>query len=72
MKKKTLILSAAAVAVVGGLAFAQTMEGMDHSNMGGMGMGGMGDMGMMSHASMIPPELADNPAVQATQPTWTR
>jgi len=65
MKKKTLILSAAAVVVVGGLAFAQTMEGMDQSNMGGMGMGGMGDMGMMSHVSMIPPELADNPAVQA-------
>ena len=62
MKKKALILSAAVVAVVGGLAFAQTIEGMDHSNMGGMGMGGMG---MMSHASMIPPELADNPAVQA-------
>jgi uncharacterized protein (DUF305 family) len=60
MKNRILILSAVAVAVVGGLAFAQTMEGMDHSK-----MGGMGDMGMMDHAAMIPPELADNPAVQA-------
>ncbi|MFD2106222.1 DUF305 domain-containing protein [Tabrizicola soli] len=33
---------------------------MDHSN-----MGGMGDMGMMSHMSLIPPELADNPSAQA-------
>ena len=41
MNKRTLALSIAAVAVVGGIAFAQqTMEGMDHSNMGGMGMGG--------------------------------
>lgn len=63
MKKRTLALSIAAVAVVGGIAFAQTsMEGMDHSNMGGMETG---EMGMMSHASMIPTELADNPAVQA-------
>jgi uncharacterized protein (DUF305 family) len=60
MKKRTLVLSAAGIALVGGIAIAQTMEGMDHSN-----MGGMGDMGMMSHTSMIPPELADNPAVQA-------
>ncbi|OZA17922.1 MAG: DUF305 domain-containing protein [Rhodobacterales bacterium 17-64-5] len=36
-------------------------------DMGGMDMGGMdmGDMGMMSHASLIPAELAGNPAVQA-------
>lgn len=60
MKKRTVVLSAAAIAVVGGLAIAQTMEGMDHSN-----MGGMGDMGMMSHTSLIPPELADNPSAQA-------
>lgn len=60
MKKRTVVLSAAAITVVGGLAIAQTMEGMDHSN-----MGGMGDMGMMSHTSLIPPELADNPAAQA-------
>ncbi len=58
MNKRTLALSIAAVAVVGGIAFAQqTMEGMDHSNMGGMGM--------MTSASMIPAEQADNPAVQA-------
>lgn len=63
MKKKTLILSAAAVVVVSGLAFAQTMDGMDHSNMGGMA--DMGKVGTMSHAAMIPPELADNPSVQA-------
>lgn len=60
MKKRRLVLSAAAIALFGGLAIAQTMEGMDHSN-----MGGMGDMGMMSHTSLIPPELADNPAAQA-------
>ena len=54
------MLSAAAIALFGGLAIAQTMEGMDHSN-----MGGMGDMGMMSHMSLIPPELADNPSAQA-------
>ncbi len=60
MKKRTVVLSAAAIALVGGLAIAQTMEGMDHSN-----MGGMGDMGMMSHTSLIPPELADNPSTQA-------
>jgi uncharacterized protein (DUF305 family) len=64
MNKRTLALSIAAVAVVGGIAFAQqTMEGMDHSNMGGMGMG---DMGMMSHATLIPPELADDPATVAS------
>jgi len=60
MKKRRLVLSAAAIALFGGLAIAQTMEGMDHSN-----MGGMGDMGMMSHTSLIPPELADNPSAQA-------
>ena len=60
MKKRTVVLSAEAIALVGGLAIAQTMEGMDHSN-----MGGMGDMGMMSHMSLIPPELADNPSAQA-------
>jgi uncharacterized protein (DUF305 family) len=60
MKKRSIFLSAAAVAVVGGLAFAQTMEGMDHSN-----MDGMDGMGMMSHTSLIPPELADNPSAQA-------
>jgi uncharacterized protein (DUF305 family) len=64
MNKRTLALSIAAVAVVGGIAFAQqTMEDMDHSNMGGMGMG---DMGMMSHATLIPPELANDPATVAS------
>jgi uncharacterized protein (DUF305 family) len=64
MNKRTLALSIAAVAVVGGIAFAQqTMEGMDHSNMGGMGMG---DMSMMSHATLIPPELANDPATVAS------
>ena len=59
MKKRNLALIAGAVAIVGGLAFAQTtMEGMDHS-----GMAGMDGMGMMT--SMIPPELADDAAVVA-------
>lgn len=66
MQKRILALSVAAIALAGGVAFAQqTMQGMDHSNMGGMAMGGMGQMGMMNDAMMIPPELADNPAVQA-------
>lgn len=66
MKKRVVALSVAAVAIAGGFAVAQqSMQGMDHSNMGGMAMDGMGDMGMMSHAAMTPPELADNPAVQA-------
>jgi uncharacterized protein (DUF305 family) len=61
MKKRNLALIAGVVAIVGGLAFAQTkMDDMDHS-----GMAGMEGMGMMNHAFMIPPELADNPAVQA-------
>lgn len=60
MNKWTLALAAGAVAIIGGIAFAQqTMQGMDHSK-----MGGMDGMGMMTAASMIPPELADNPAVQ--------
>lgn len=57
---RKLMLSAAVVAMVGGVAFSQTMEGMDHSN-----MGGMGGIGMMSQSATIPPELADDPAVQA-------
>lgn len=66
MKNRNFVLIAGAAAIVGGLAFAQTtMEGMDHSNMDHSGMAGMESMGMMSHASMIPPELADNPAVVA-------
>jgi uncharacterized protein (DUF305 family) len=70
MKAGTLAVSIAALAIVGGLAFAQqTMQGMDHSGMDHSGMDhsgmGMADMGMSSHAAMIPPELADNPAVLA-------
>jgi uncharacterized protein (DUF305 family) len=66
MQKKTVAGVAAAVAVIAGLAIAQTMDhsGMDHSKMGHSGMD-MADMGMMSHGAMIPPELADNPAVIA-------
>ena len=57
MKKQNIALIAGAIAIIGGLAFAQdTMQGMDHSNMAGMD-------GMMNHGSMIPPELADDPAV---------
>jgi uncharacterized protein (DUF305 family) len=63
MKNRNLALIAGAVAIAGGLAFAQTtMESMDHSNVGHAGMEGMG---MMSHAAMIAPELADYPSVQA-------
>lgn len=61
MKKKTLMLATGAIAIVGGLAFAQTMDhsGMDHS---AMGHGGMDHSGS---AAMIPAELADDPAVKA-------
>lgn len=66
MKNRNLALAAAAIALASGVAFAQqTMQGMDHSNMGGMSTGGAGQMGMMNAAPTIPPELADNPAVQA-------
>ncbi|MDO8883711.1 MAG: DUF305 domain-containing protein [Pseudotabrizicola sp.] len=66
MKKQNIALAAGAIAIVAGLALAQTtMEGMDHSAMGHSGMAGMEGMGMMNHAVAIPPELADNPAVQA-------
>lgn len=63
MKKKNLALIAGAFAVAGGLAFAQTA--MDHSGMDHSGMAGMEGMGMMSHASLIPPELANDPATVA-------
>lgn len=66
MRKRNLALIAGAVAIVGGIALAQTtMEGMDHSGMDHSGMAGMEGMGMMNHGSMIPPELSDNPAVLA-------
>jgi uncharacterized protein (DUF305 family) len=65
MQKRTLALSVLAPLAVAGLALAQqTTEGMDHSTMGHSGMS-MEEMGMMSHAAMIPPELADNPAALA-------
>lgn len=61
MKKTAVALSLAALAIAGGVAFAQqNMLGMDHSN-----MHDMGGMGMMNQGSVIPAELADNPAVQA-------
>lgn len=62
MKNRTIALLAAAVAVVGGLAVAQTtMKGMDHS---GMEMD-MEAMGSMDHTMLIPPEFAEDPATVA-------
>ncbi|MFN3844922.1 MAG: DUF305 domain-containing protein [Paracoccaceae bacterium] len=61
MNKRALALTAAVFAVVGGITFAQ-MQGMDHSNMAGMDHGAMG---MIDHSTVIPAELADNPAVKA-------
>ena len=61
MKMRNLVLGAGAIALVGGLALAQTkMNSMDHS-----GMAGMEGMGPMASATMIPPELAGDPAVRA-------
>ena len=68
MKKHIVALAAGAVAIVAGLAFAQTpMKGMDHS-----GMAGMDQMGTATGATMIPPDLADNPAVQAYAAAMSR
>ena len=62
MNKRSLVLIAAAVSVVGGLAIAQTtMEGMDHS---GMTMD-MGAMQGVDHTTLIPPEFAEDPATLA-------
>ena len=68
MKNRTFaLIAAAAVVVAGGLAIAQTttegmdMEGMDHS---GITMD-MSAMGGMDHATLIPPEFADDPATLA-------
>ena len=58
MKARTILLSAAAATLAAGLAFAQTMEGMDQGTMA------MGDMPMMSHAALIPPDLADKRAAE--------
>lgn len=62
MKKIATAAVLAAVLAAGNYVYAQTdnMAGMDHS---GMNMGTDG-MTMMSHAAMIPPELADNAAVK--------
>lgn len=68
MKKRNLALTAGALAVAGGLAFAQTAmdhSGMNHSGMDHSGMAGMEGMAMMNHASLIPPELANDPATLA-------
>lgn len=71
MKKTVLALTAVSLVVAGGIAFAQ-MKGMDHSTMGhgtmdhgNMSGGEMGGMAMMDHASLIPPEFADDPATNA-------
>lgn len=62
MKKIATVAVFAAVLAAGTYVYAQSdnMAGMDHS---GMNMGTNG-MAMMSHAAMIPPELADNAAVK--------
>jgi uncharacterized protein (DUF305 family) len=56
MKTRPLLLAAGAMAIVGGLAVAQTMDhsGLDHSGMDPSGS-----------AAMIPADLADDPAVKA-------
>jgi uncharacterized protein (DUF305 family) len=63
MKKIAIGAVLAAMVAGGTYVFAQTdgMAGMDHS---GMAMGGDG-MAMMSHATLIPPELANDPATVA-------
>ena len=62
MKKIAIGAVLAAMVAGGTFVYAQTdgMAGMDHS---GMNMGG--DMAMMSHATLIPPELANDPATVA-------
>jgi uncharacterized protein (DUF305 family) len=59
MTRRTRVLMTAAFALTGSLALAQTMEGVDHSTMDHSGMGGM------THTTLIPPDLADDPATQA-------
>ena len=63
MKKIAIGAVLAAMVAGGTYVYAQTdgMAGMDHS---GMNMGGDG-MAMMSHATLIPPELANDPATVA-------
>lgn len=52
MKKALFALTAAVLLTAGGFAFAQ-IQGMDHSNM---------EHGDMNQSSLIPPELANDPA----------
>ncbi len=67
MKPRTITLIAAAVALAGGIALAQTTaEGTDHSTMDHSGMKmDMGAMGSMDHTMLIPPEFAEDPATLA-------
>jgi uncharacterized protein (DUF305 family) len=67
MKTRTITLIAAAAALAGGIALAQTTtEGTDHSTMDHSGMKmDMGAMGSMDHNLLIPPELAQDPATLA-------
>ena len=59
MKKRSFAVIAAVVVVAGGLAVAQTaMKDMDHT---GMNMD-MSATGGMDQKTIIPPELADDPA----------
>ncbi len=64
MKKIAIGVVLAAMVAGGTYVYAQSdgMEGMDHS---GMNMGDDG-MTMMSHATLIPPELANDPATVAS------
>lgn len=64
MKKIAIGAVFAAMVAAGTYVYAQsdTMAGMDHS---GMNMGNDG-MAMMSHATLIPPELANDPATVAS------
>jgi len=66
MKKSLVALSAVVLIGAAGIGVAQ-MKGMNHANMGhgaGHGSGHAMDHGT-AESGMIPPELADNPAVQA-------
>ncbi len=64
MKKIAIGAVFAAIVAAGTYVYAQSdnMAGMDHS---GMNMGNDG-MAMMSHATLIPPELANDPATVAS------
>ena len=66
MKKTVLVLTAATLFAAGGAAFAQTgvidHSSMDHSNVADESIGGMA---VMDHSSLIPPELANDPASNA-------